>query len=392
MGSEKRERQKQARQQKLQEHKVTTKKGQRGRQLRAIVLITVAVLGAALLISIFSGGGDDEVTTTDPAADADTDTDGDDAADGGDGTDGPPSTIEVELPGEGAAITGETPCPPEDGSAERTTSFDGPPPDCLTPGTAYQAVLATTEGDITIGLDAEAAPLTVNNFVVLARYGFYDGVPFHRIIPGFMNQAGDPVGPRPGTGGPGYTIPDELPEGDDPYPEGTVAMANTGAADSGGSQFFIVVEDGGDQLTPTYSVFGRVVEGIEVARAINEFGDAASNGTPTEAITITSVTIVKSPSCHSPGLGPRPDRSVGAEQTPIRPEAGYCRGGAAGLPAPGGPTPGPCVRAAPGGTSPRARARPRSPRSRPWPAPSVGRCRARAPRPAGPGSGDRRGG
>jgi cyclophilin family peptidyl-prolyl cis-trans isomerase len=295
MGSEKRERQKQARQQKLQEHKVTTKKGQRGRQLRAIVLITVAVLGAALLISIFSGGDDDEVTTTDPATDADAATDGDDAADDDD-TDGPPSTVEVELPGQGAAITGETPCPPEDGSAERTTSFDGPPPDCLTPGTAYQAVLATTEGDITIDLDEQAAPVTVNNFVVLARYGFYDGVPFHRIIPGFMNQAGDPVGPRPGTGGPGYTIPDELPEGDDPYPEGTVAMAKTGAPDSGGSQFFIVVEDGGDQLPPTYSAFGRVVEGIEVARAINEFGDAASNGTPTKVITITSVTIVERPS------------------------------------------------------------------------------------------------
>jgi cyclophilin family peptidyl-prolyl cis-trans isomerase len=292
MGSEKRHRQKQARQQKLQEHKVTTKKGQRGRQLRAIVLITVAVLVAALLISIFSGGDDDEVTTTDPAADGEGEGDGE----GGDDTDGPPATVEVELPGEGAAITGETPCPPEDGSAERTTSFESPPPDCLTAGTAYQAVLATTEGEITIDLDEQAAPVTVNSFVVLARYGFYDGVPFHRIIPGFMNQAGDPVGPRPGTGGPGYTIPDELPDGDDPYPEGTVAMANTGAPDSGGSQFFIVVEDGGDQLTPTYSVFGRVVEGIEVVRAINEFGDAASNGTPTKAITITSVTIVERPS------------------------------------------------------------------------------------------------
>lgn len=302
MGSEKRQRQKQARQQKLQDHKVTTKKGQRGRQLRNIGLITAAVLGAALLISIFSSGGDDdEVTTTDPAADTDGDaTDaGDDGDDGEDG-DGPPTTIEVELPGEGAAITGETPCPPEAG-AERTTSFEGPPPDCLTPGATYQAVLDTTEGEITIDLDAEAAPVTVNNFVVLARYGFYDGVPFHRIIPGFMNQAGDPVGPRPGTGGPGYTIPDELPDGDDPYPEGTVAMANTGAPDSGGSQFFIVVEDGGDQLTPTYSVFGRVTEGIEVVRAINEFGDAASNGTPTKAVTITSVTIVESPTTTPTG-------------------------------------------------------------------------------------------
>jgi cyclophilin family peptidyl-prolyl cis-trans isomerase len=285
MGSPKRERQKQARHQKLVQQKVSTMKGQRGRQLRTIVFIVLAVLVAAFLVSIFAGDGEEEaVVADDPAAE-------DDRAEDPPEEEATPTTVVVSLPGPGASITGETPCPPADGTAERTTSFERPPPTCIDPARTYRAVLATTEGDITIELDAQAAPVTVNNFVVLARYGFYDGVPFHRIIPGFVNQAGDPVGPTPGTGGPGYTIPDELPEGTDPYPEGTVAMANTGASDSGGSQFFIVIADGGDRLTPTYTVFGRVVEGLDVAREINRHGDAATSGTPTREITIESVSI-----------------------------------------------------------------------------------------------------
>jgi cyclophilin family peptidyl-prolyl cis-trans isomerase len=293
MGTEKRERQKQGRQLRVEQQRTTEKRSQRFRQIRGIVLVLVAVLGVALLISILSGGGEDDTVATD-------DTTPDQATDEGatdegatDEGDAPAELVEVELPGEGVSIEGETPCPPEDGSAERTTGFAEPPPTCIDPSVTYQAVLATTEGDITIELDTEAAPATVNNFVVLARYGFYDGVPFHRIIPGFMNQAGDPVGPSPGTGGPGYTIPDELPEGDDPYPEGTLAMANTGQPDSGGSQFFIVVEGGGAQLTPTYTAFGRVVEGMEVVDEINQHGDAATNGMPTREITITSVAITE---------------------------------------------------------------------------------------------------
>ena len=109
-----------------------------------------------------------------------------------------------------------------------------------------------------------------------------------------MVQAGDPVGPTPGTGGPGYTIPDELPTGDDPYPTGTLAMANTGQPDSGGSQWFITVEGGGAQLTPTYTAFGQVVEGQDVVDAINQHGDAATNGTPTKIVAITDVTIAES--------------------------------------------------------------------------------------------------
>ena len=142
---------------------------------------------------------------------------------------------------------------------------------CIDPAKTYTATLATTEGDIVIELDAANAPETVNNFVVLSRYHFYDNVPFHRIVPGFVNQAGDPVGPTPGTGGPGYTIPDELPA--DPataYPPGTVAMANSGP-ESGGSQFFLVIGDQNGALSSagSYSVFGKVIEGQDVSEAIN---------------------------------------------------------------------------------------------------------------------------
>jgi cyclophilin family peptidyl-prolyl cis-trans isomerase len=163
---------------------------------------------------------------------------------------------------------------------------------CIDPAKTYTATMQTTKGAITITLDAKAAPTTVNNFVVLARYHYYDGVAFHRVIPGFVDQAGDANGPTPGTGGPGYTIPDELPTGASPYPEGAVAMANTGQPNSGGSQFFIVVGTGGGQLGPSYSLFGTVTGGLDVAQAINAAG--TSSGTPAEVVTMTNVTITES--------------------------------------------------------------------------------------------------
>jgi len=283
-------RQEQGRLARLEAERQAKRRAQRNRNIRNLLLLLGALVVVALLISILSGddGDDDDVvagdtTSTSEPADDGTDDSGDDGA-----------RPEVVLPGPGASITGETPCPPADGSAERTTSFEQAPPMCIDPAKTYTATIKTSEGDIVVELDAEAAPQTVNNFVVLARYHYYDDVPFHRIIPGFMNQAGDPVGPTPGTGGPGYTIPDELPTGDDPYPTGTLAMANTGQPDSGGGQWFITVEGGGDQLTPTYSVFGHVIEGQDVVDAINQHGDAATNGTPTKIVTITTIEITES--------------------------------------------------------------------------------------------------
>jgi cyclophilin family peptidyl-prolyl cis-trans isomerase len=238
-------------------------------------------------IAIFSADDAEDVTTDTTTTTA------------GDGTTSSTTAGEstVVLPGAGASITGETPCPPADGSAQRTTAFEQAPPMCIDESKAYTATLATTEGDIVIELDAANAPATVNNFVVLSRYHFYDNVPFHRIVPGFVNQAGDPVGPQPGTGGPGYTIPDELPA--DPttaYAPGTVAMANAGP-DSGGSQFFLVIGDPNGALSgaASYSVLGTIVEGQDVSEAINALGGGGETGeSPTEPVAITSVTITES--------------------------------------------------------------------------------------------------
>jgi len=127
-------------------------------------------------------------------------------------------------------------------------------------------------GSIRIELLSEIAPRAVQNFIELAETDFYAGILFHRVIPGFMMQAGDPTSRDPdprlvGSGGPGYSIPDEF--SDFPHTRGVVSMANKGRRDSGGSQFFIVHQDS-PGLDQQYSVFGRVVEGIEVVDAICE--------------------------------------------------------------------------------------------------------------------------
>ena len=153
-----------------------------------------------------------------------------------------------------------TPCPPADGSAERRIEFSDSPPMCIDPARTYTAVIDTSLGALTVALDPVKAPMTVNNFVVLARYRYYDGIIFHRIIEGFMCQGGDPTGT--GRGGPGYRFADELPQPGE-YQIGSVAMANAGP-DTNGSQFFIVSGPSGVGLPPQYSLFGKVVSGLEV--------------------------------------------------------------------------------------------------------------------------------
>ena len=158
----------------------------------------------------------------------------------------------------------------------------------------YVATVVTTTGTFKITLDAKGAPITVNNFVFLAQKGYYNCVIFHRVIPGFMDQTGDPTGT--GTGSPGYTIADELPTTSSPYPAGTVAMANTGSANSGGAQFFVVNGNGGQQLSPTYTVFGHVsADTIAVPNLINQQGNTANNGVPPKVTQrILSITISSS--------------------------------------------------------------------------------------------------
>jgi peptidylprolyl isomerase len=140
-------------------------------------------------------------------------------------------------------------------------------------------------------LYAKDAPNTVNNFVFLAREGFYDGVPFHRIIAGFMVQTGDPTGT--GRGGPGYRFSDELPKTHE-YEPGTLAMANAGP-NTQGSQFFIVHADLRSRLQKNYTIFGKVVDGVDVLDQIAKTPVRASPGgeqsAPTEDVRINKVTI-----------------------------------------------------------------------------------------------------
>jgi cyclophilin family peptidyl-prolyl cis-trans isomerase len=141
-----------------------------------------------------------------------------------------------------------------------------PPSGALDTSKTYSATFKTEKGDITVQLFADRAPRTVENFVTLARAGFYDGTTFHRVIGGFMAQGGDPTGT--GTGGPGYRIPDEVhPDLRHDRP-GILSMANAGP-NTGGSQFFIT-HVATPWLDDRHAVFGEVVEGMEVVNAIRE--------------------------------------------------------------------------------------------------------------------------
>lgn len=132
----------------------------------------------------------------------------------------------------------------------------------IDPASSYSATIHSNHGKIHLALFADRSPNTVNNFVFLAGEAFYDGVIFHRVVPGFVVQGGDPTGT--GSGGPGYSFPDEL-DGSGGYRRGTVAMANAGP-NTNGSQFFICLADVG--LPHAYTIFGMVTAGMEVVDAI----------------------------------------------------------------------------------------------------------------------------
>jgi peptidyl-prolyl cis-trans isomerase B (cyclophilin B) len=137
------------------------------------------------------------------------------------------------------------------------------PEQVIDPARKYQATIATDKGDIVISLDPAKAPKTVNNFVFLAREGYYDGLTFHRVVPDFVIQGGCPEGS--GRGGPGYRFEDEPVQGE--YIAGAVAMANAGP-NTNGSQFFICTVDDRQKLGKQYNLFGQVVKGMDVVQDI----------------------------------------------------------------------------------------------------------------------------
>jgi peptidyl-prolyl cis-trans isomerase B (cyclophilin B) len=163
------------------------------------------------------------------------------------------------------------------------------PPQTVERGETLTAVVETSCGSFDIGLDASRAPKTVNSFVYLSEQGFYDGLSFHRIAPGFVIQGGDPLGT--GTGGPGYSVV-EKPPANLSYTQGTVAMAKSSAEPSGssGSQFFVVTApDAG--LPPEYALVGKLTEGYDVVARIGKLGTPAEK--PKQPVLIEKITIEK---------------------------------------------------------------------------------------------------
>jgi len=163
------------------------------------------------------------------------------------------------------------------------------PPTVIDAAKSYQATITTTKGDIVIELLAERAPLAVNSFVFLAREGWFNDVPFHRVIPGFMAQTGDPSGT--GYGGPGYNFADEVSPDDTFDAEGLVAMAN-GGPHTNGSQFFITYGPQ-ETLNGKHTIFGRVISGMDVATQLAARDPSQDPSQQPEADRIISVTIVE---------------------------------------------------------------------------------------------------
>ena len=229
----------------------------------------MAVASFAVALFVLSGCGDGEPDAAADVAPRNTAT---------------ATATEVEVAADLAA-------PPTKGLDE-LQQWDAPPPLSLESGVDYRARISTNHGDVIIDLFEDEAPNTVNNFVFLADQGFYENVPIHRIISGFMFQSGDPTGS--GSGGPGYRFPDEPIRRD--YTKGTLAMANAGP-NTNGSQFFITFDDLTGRLPKDYTIFGEVLEGIEIVNSIENvpvtMSASGEPSKPTEPVFITNIEIIR---------------------------------------------------------------------------------------------------
>jgi cyclophilin family peptidyl-prolyl cis-trans isomerase len=294
MGTDKRERKKANRAAKIAEQEAAEAKARRIKAIRNVVLFGVGIVIVAVLLSLTACGADTD--TDDAAGNRPTTTDTTATTTGGSSPAGP----DGDETGDPAYGDGE--CPPVEGVDEPVIDFTIAPQLCIDPARSYMATFATTLGEFTVELDTERTPLTTNNFVVLARFGYFDGTDLFRTeAASGIIQGGSPHTQSNTDPGPGYTIPDEaLPFSADDYAPGTLAMARTAAPDSGSAQFFLLANEGGRYLgdpeslgsgAGTYVVFGRTTEGLDVLQAIAELDDGT--GVPSSSISIESVTITE---------------------------------------------------------------------------------------------------
>jgi len=278
VGTEKRERQKKnrdARRSEYERRAQRSKVQRRGARIGVVVLVVVVLVG---LIRWRSNNTDEtgapvtEETTQDTTPTQDT-------------------TAQVSA---GPFEYGTSACPPIGGSAAQQREFSDAHQLCIDPAKQYVANFDTTQGSFSVRLFADRAPGTVNNFVSLARWKYFDGTKCHRVIEDFVVQCGDPT--ATGSGGPGYSFADELP-GTGEYRVGSLAMANSGP-NTNGSQFFIITGNQGVSLPPQYSLFGEVTAGLDTA--VKAMGalfnpDPSANGVPPAGeIVLKSVTISES--------------------------------------------------------------------------------------------------
>ena len=306
MSSEKRQRQRENRMRAVAEAERAKKRSSTTRKVLRVVLIVAAVLLALLLWSIFSGDGSDG---GDDAADAavaaeaeapevtafETDEPSDEAPPVTESVTGPEleagAEAEADSSPEETAAPDPTSCPAEDGSDGPLSQFDAPPPLCIDPDTMYAAAFDTNMGSFTMLLDPALDIDSVNNFVVLGRWGAFDGTLFHRIISDFVIQGGD-VQLDFGRGGPGYQFTGAFPPADDWYRIGSVAMANRGNPATNGSQFFVITGPNGAGLPPLYSPLGHVVEGMDVVMEIEGVATGAGD-VPVQDVVVKSVSITE---------------------------------------------------------------------------------------------------
>lgn len=284
MATEKRERKRANRQARLEAALEAQQKAKKKRQfLRIGIFVLLAVVFIVGFWLLSGGDGDDDTASSTTTAAGETTTTGPaDAA-----------TTTTGLPGE--TLTGATPCPPAEGAAQRVGTFAEAPPMCIDPAKTYTAVFDTSAGTVRARLDTERTPETTNNFVVLARYKYYDGTRFFRTDTSIGIIQG---GGLSNTEDPGYTIADE--GGTFTYEPGDLVMARTQQPNSAGAQFFFGVDDAVSALDAqgVYVTFGEVTEGLDVLEAIlatNEDDPASGlGGAPDPPVTVTSVRIEES--------------------------------------------------------------------------------------------------
>lgn len=275
MPTEKRQRQKDGRRSRLEAQRKVMKRQMVLRRSGIVVVVAAVVGGSVFLIA---GGGSTPTTTTTTTSTSTTTTT----------TTIPkldPKFAHEQAALDAVAVTAG--CPRSPYTVANTLSWKAAPATIINKAKSYSAVFKTDVGSFTVALDAAHAPNTVNNFVFLSKKGYFRCNTFFRVIPGFASQAGAPDQTNSGSAQPGYTIPDENMKSQ--FTLGELAMANTGAPDSGSSQFFFVAKS--ETIQGTYALFGHVTQGLAVLERIDSDGSAA--GIPPNVVhRILSITII----------------------------------------------------------------------------------------------------